>query len=223
MEAREAIIAELKQMLRLKVWHPVHYSNLSVAARKAILRTSMFLKEKFTADGLFEKLKARLVAGGDQQDKELYENLSSPTAATSSVMVVAAIAAAERRQVMTIDVGGAFLNADITTTGITVHVRLDPVMTKLLVEIAPEYQYYVDDRGTCLVQLDKAMYGCVEAAALWFDNLSGVLTADGFVANPHDCCVFNKNGPDGKRCACMWMTSLPPPPRRRILTSSAST
>jgi hypothetical protein len=44
-EAREAIIAELKQMLRLKVWHPVHYSNLSAAARKAILRTSMFLKE----------------------------------------------------------------------------------------------------------------------------------------------------------------------------------
>ena len=127
-------------MLRLKVWwHPVFYANLSVATRKAILRTSMFLQEKFTADGLFDKLKARLVAGGDQHDKELYENLSSPTAATSSVMVVAAITAAEYRQVMTIDVGGAFLNADITTTRINVHVRLDPVMTKMLVEIAPEY------------------------------------------------------------------------------------
>ena len=45
-------------------------------------------------------------------------------------------------------VGGAFLNADI---GINV--------TTMLVEIAPEYQRYVDDRGTCLVQLDKAMYG----------------------------------------------------------------
>ena len=72
-------------------------------------------------------------------------------------------------------------------------------MTKMLVEIAPEYQRYVDDRGTRLVQLDKAMYGCVEVAALWFDNLSGVLTADGFVSNPHDCCVFNKIGPDGKQ------------------------
>ena len=87
-KAREAIVAELKQMLRLKVWHPVHYSNLSAVSRKAILRTSMFLKEKFTANGLFEKLKARLVTGGDQQDKEFYENLSSSTAATSSVMVV---------------------------------------------------------------------------------------------------------------------------------------
>ena len=198
-EAREAIVAELKQMLRLKVWHPVRYSDLSAAARKAILRTTMFLKEKFTADGLFEKLKARLVAGGDQQDKELYENLSSPTASTSSVMVVAAIAAAEHRQVMTIDVGGAFLNADIAATGITVHVRLDAVMTRMLVDLAPEYQRYVDDHGTCLVQLDKAMYGCVEAAALWFDNLSAVLVADGFEANPHDFCVFNKIGPDGEQ------------------------
>jgi len=55
---------------------------------------------------------------------------SSPTAATSSVMDVTAIAAVEHRRVMTIDVGGAFLNADITTTGILVHLRLDLVMTR---------------------------------------------------------------------------------------------
>jgi hypothetical protein len=36
---------------------------------------------------------------------------------------VAAVAAAEGRKVMTIDVGGAFLNTDIKTTGILVHVR----------------------------------------------------------------------------------------------------
>ena len=85
-EAREAIVAELKQMLRLKVWYPVRYSDLSAAARKAILRTTIFLKEKFTADGLFEKLKARLVAGGDQQDKELYENLSIPSPCTCALI-----------------------------------------------------------------------------------------------------------------------------------------
>ena len=77
-------------------------------------------------DSLFEKLKTRLVAGGDQQDKELYENLSSPTASTSSVLVVVAIAATEHRQVMTIDVWGTVLNADITATRITVQVCLDP-------------------------------------------------------------------------------------------------
>jgi len=68
----------------------------------------------------------------------------------------------------------------------------------LLLDIVPEYQRFIDDHGTYLVQLDKAMYGCVEAVALWFDNLNAVLVADGFVANPHDFCVF----------ACTWTISL---------------
>jgi hypothetical protein len=58
----------------------------------------MFLKDKYLASGVFEKFKARLVAGGHQLDKRLYENLSSPTVATSSVLAIEAIAAAENRQ-----------------------------------------------------------------------------------------------------------------------------
>jgi hypothetical protein len=77
------------------------------------------------------------VAGGDQQDKGLYENLSSPTAATSSVLTVAAIAASEGRNVVTIDIEGAFLNADIAPTGIQVHMRLDCVMTQMMMQIEP--------------------------------------------------------------------------------------
>jgi len=38
------------------------------------------------------------------QDKSLYEELSSPTAATSSVLAVAAIATKEGRRVVTIDI-----------------------------------------------------------------------------------------------------------------------
>jgi hypothetical protein len=33
----------------------------------------MFLKEKYLASGEFDKLKARLVAGGNQQDKDMYD------------------------------------------------------------------------------------------------------------------------------------------------------
>ena len=46
----------------------------------------MFLKEKTNADGVFEKVKARLVAGGHLQDLEIYYNGSSPTASTTVVM-----------------------------------------------------------------------------------------------------------------------------------------
>ena len=190
-------MAELKQMVDKGVWHGIKVSGLSIAQRRAIIRSSMFLKDKYSASGVFDKFKARLVAGGEEKDKGLYENLSSPTAATSSVLTVAAIAASEGRNVITIDIGGAFLNADIAPTGIQVHMRLDRVMTQMLMQIDPTYQQYVEADGSMVVQLDKALYGCVEAAALWYADLRSKLEYDGFVANPYDPCVLNKLGADG--------------------------
>lgn len=196
-EARPVITAELRQMVEKKVWHGVHTRALTKQQRAAIIRSSMFLKDKYHASGAFEKFKARLVAGGDQQDRLLYDNLSSPTAATTSVLTVAAIAAAEGRSVMVMDIGGAFLNADITSTGVMVHMRLDKLMSAMLVQISPDYQRYVEPNGTIVVQLDKALYGCVEAAALWYADLRTKLLEDGFTANEYDACIFNKFGEDG--------------------------
>ncbi len=63
------------------------------------------------------------VAGKDQEDKVFYEKLclSSPIASTTSVLVIATIAACEGRSVIMMDIGGVFLNADMTSTGIKVH------------------------------------------------------------------------------------------------------
>ena len=198
-EATPVIMAELQQMVDKQVWHGVHLRNLSSAERKRIIRSSMFLKDKYLASGAFDRFKARLVAGGDMQDKTLYNNLSSPTASTTSVLTVAAIAAAEGRHAITIDIGGAFLNVDLEPTGITVHMRLDKVMTALLVQLDPSFQSFVEDSGTAVVQLDKALYGCVEAAALWYNDLRGTITKDGFVENAYDHCVFNKKCTDGNQ------------------------
>jgi len=196
-EARPVIMAELQQMVDKNVWHGVHSTDLTVAERKAVIRSSMFLKDKYMASGAFDKLKARLVAGGDQQDKELYDNLSSPTASTASVLAVASIAAREGRSVVVMDIGGAFLNADITSTGVKVHMRLDKVLTAMLVLVSPKHSQFVEEQGTSVVQLDKALYGCVEAAALWYANLCSTLDLDGFSPNPYDPCVFNKMGSGG--------------------------
>ena len=196
-EARPVVMAELQQMVSKRVWHGVLVSDLTFAERNAIIRSSMFMKDKFTASGEFEKFKARLVAGGDQQEKELYENLSSPTGSTTSVLAVAAIAAFEGRSVTVMDIGGAFLNADITRTGIKVHMRLNRVLTSMLVLIDPEHARFVEERGTSVVELDKALYGCVEAAALWYTDLCATMRADGFAPNSYDPCVYNKTGPSG--------------------------
>ena len=45
------------------------------------IMSMMFMKEKYSPSGEFEKLKARLVAGGHMQDRSVYEveNITSPT------------------------------------------------------------------------------------------------------------------------------------------------
>ena len=76
-EAKKVIVSELKQMIDKRVWMPVMGGKLSALQRATTIRSSMFLKQKNSPNRSFLKLKARLVAGGDQQDKSLYEDLSS--------------------------------------------------------------------------------------------------------------------------------------------------
>ena len=89
------------------------------------------------------------------------------------------------------------MNADMAPTGIKVHMRLDKVMTTLLQRIDPTYSDYVEVGGTVIVELDKALYGCVEAAGLWYEDLRKTIERDGFVENPYDVCIFNKICSDG--------------------------
>ena len=95
-DAETVIIKELTQMHTLKVWEPIHADTLDAEQRAAVIRSSMYLKRKTHPDGSFDKYKARLVAGGDMQNKDLYEDLSSPTVSTSAVFTIVAIAAHER-------------------------------------------------------------------------------------------------------------------------------
>jgi hypothetical protein len=46
-KAEEAVKKELLQMINMKVWHPINVKELSEKDRRSIIRSSMFLKEKF--------------------------------------------------------------------------------------------------------------------------------------------------------------------------------
>ena len=135
------------------------------------------VKDKRLASGGEDKFKARLVADGSEQDKSEYETLSSPTGSTTSILIAAGIAAMESRKVMACDIGGAYLNADMAPTGVVVHMRLDNIMTRMLVEIDPNFAQFVEKKGTSVVALDKALYGCVESANLWYKHLRRTLVA----------------------------------------------
>ena len=190
-EARKALIAEIDQMLKRKVWTGVLKDTLSKRQRKAIIRSHTFLKEKLSPTNVFQKLKARLVAMGNLQDKSLYgeEETSSPTVAQSSAYVVLATAANEKRHVMSFDVTCAYLNADMPGEVI---MELDPITTAILTKLDPSFESFVDEHGKVLVKLNKALYGCVESARLWYEHFKRALEKLGYTMNEYDPCVFNR-------------------------------
>ena len=196
-DAYDAIIKEFKQLFKeKKALIPVNRGDLSARQMKQIIRSSMFLKTKFDAKGTFEKIKARLVADGSKQDRALYPDNSSHTVTMQSLLMTLLIAAKEGRKAMKIDIGGAYLNAEMT--GEEVIMEVDKMLTRMVQRYLPETEPYVEN-GKLLVRLDKALYGCIQSAKLWHEKLTGVLKNIGFVPNPVDPCIMNKTV-NGKQC-----------------------
>lgn len=181
---------ELENLLKKETLNPVLMKDLSKTQRKKVIRSVVFLKEKFDSRGVFEKLKARLVANGKQQVREDIPNRESPTVSTTNLFIMLCVAVREGRLGSTHDIGAAFLNAKMS--GENVFVKLDRIMTKMLCMIKPEYSAFVNEKGEMIAKLDKALYGCVQSAKLWYDLLVKVLKEDGYVVNIEDPCVLNK-------------------------------
>ena len=81
------------------------------------------------------------------------------------------------------------------------------MLASIVKRYLPELEPYVED-GKLLVRLDKALYGCVQSAKLWYEKLTGVLKNIGFVPNPGDPCIMNKMV-DGKQCTlCIFVDDI---------------
>lgn len=139
--SRDAVIKELKQMLDLTVWECICKADLSKTQMKKVIRSLMFIKKKRDAQGVFVKMKARLLVGRDMQDKNIYDNLSSPTVGLESVFVILAIAAIERRNIRTVDITGAYLECSLPDDD-EVLMELDPTVTMLLQQIDLDAKEY---------------------------------------------------------------------------------
>jgi hypothetical protein len=89
----------------------------------------------------------------------------------------------------------------------TVHMKIEGPMAKLLVNIDPKlYEPYLtheNGKPVIYVELAKAQYGTLQAARLFWQNLSSFLIAEGFEMNPYDECVVNKII-NGKQCTMVW-------------------
>jgi hypothetical protein len=191
--AADAVTKEMKQLHDRKTIRPVHSKDLTISQKRRALAYLMFIKEKRCGT----VIKGRGCADGRKQ--RLYktkEETSFPTVRTESLLRSCVIDGKERRHVMTTDVPGAFMQVDVDEV---VHVRLVGALVELLAKVDPKlYTTYLrSERGqpVMYVQLQKALYGTVTAAMLFWK--------EGFVANPYDCCVMNKTV-KGKQCTVLW-------------------
>jgi hypothetical protein len=127
-----------------------------------------------------------------------------PTVAIESVMLPATIDAMEELDVATLDITGAFMQADIDEV---VHVIFEGEIAKMLVRMDPKlYQKYVrDENGKTVlyVELLKALYGTLRAALLFWKLLSIKLILWGLTINPCDWYVVNKMV-YGKQFTILW-------------------
>ena len=197
-----AIEGEVKSLLAKKTFNGVDVSAWAVDKKQKILRSIMNIVEKYhptldeKGDRSVDKVKARLCVDGRAQERGQYrpDEIESPTASISSIFTIAQIAAAEERFVMIGDVGSAYLNAVMPTDDPAkiLYMSIEPDVASEIIRQDTTFAPFQRANGTLVVQLNKALYGCIESAKLWYQEIASTLTKHGFTANPRDICIFNK-------------------------------
>ena len=152
--------------------------------------------------------------------------MSAPTVANEALILTCVIDAIEGRDVATCDIPGAFMQSDMKGK---VVMKLEGVMAEAILKIDPKlYTKYIakeNGKDVIYVILQKALYGTLQAALLFWQNLSTQLKEWGFVINPYDFCVANKII-NGKQCTIVWhvddlkISHMDPKVTTTIVTSS---
>ena len=193
-EAELKLLAEFKQLLEYKTFHGVKASELTAEQKKKAANMINLIEEKINRGHTDDNpvIKARSCYNGKVQ-RGLYtkEETASPTSSIDSFFITSIKDAFEKRDVAITDVKGAYLNAKMRDVII---MRITGREVDLFVELDPslaEFVTYENGVKVLYVQLDKALYGCVQSALLWYELYSSTLIDMGFELNPYDMCVAN--------------------------------
>ncbi|CAI7781328.1 unnamed protein product [Closterium sp. NIES-54] len=163
---RETMDKELKALQECNTWKVV---PIEVARNKTVLTGKWVFRVKTKADGTTDKFKARwVVRGFDQEQGQDFTETFAPVSRHTSLRILLAIAAMNRKKLRQIDVANAFVYA--------------PVDTKIFVELP-----HGSNAGpNQICQLEKSLYGINQAPRLWQQHLHARLIRIGFLQLPHD-------------------------------------
>ena len=117
-------------------------TEMTKEEKHAVLQYLIFLKKKRCG-----RIKGRRCADGRKQRLTMNKDeVSAPTVATEALMLTCVINAMEHRDVATVDVPCAFMQADME--GEEVNMKLEGKMVDLLAKLDPKlYRKYIIDEG----------------------------------------------------------------------------
>ena len=169
--AEPAIMPERVNITKMKVLKGCHLGELSSSQAKGVIPSQINITTKVDAgsDGrghtILTMVNARLVAGGDRQDRSLYtrSDTTSPTCTITGFFAHAALACSEGEEVVVTDMTCAYLNVSMPKDDPDklVILMVDAFITSMLIKSDPTMAKYVTQSGTILVEVDRALYGCI--------------------------------------------------------------
>ena len=194
-----ALMKEFAQLDDMNVFVRVDHTTLTDEQKSEALTLINLIKEKRCG-----KIKGRTVADGRKQ-RAIYskEEITSPTVSTDALLMSLVIDAIEKRFVANGDVPGAYLQTFMPDF---VLVKVTGKSVDVLCETNPQYKediVYEYGKAVIYLRLNKALYGCLKSAMLWYNLFSETLEGLGFIINPYDQCVANKVI-DGRQCTIAW-------------------
>jgi hypothetical protein len=186
-ELRDAVAAELHKLFDThKAIRPIHPSRIQPNAVR--IYSSMLVKAKYFADGSYDRVSARLAAGGNTQPEGSYGDTYAPTADESSGLCAFASFAAHavkhkyshQLQYSNFDVKGAFLWV--------------PRNSK--VQIIMRLPSYIDHPlAGCDVEVLKSIYGLKDSNANFDVDFRKQIISAGFKSTV-DPCIYIKMAPN---------------------------
>jgi hypothetical protein len=180
------------------VLKPIMFEDIPENHIKDIIGVYMFHKEKYKADGSFDKDKCRLVLLSNLRDPETIGESFSPTVNPISVMTQLNLAAAEPNTVISAyDVKGAFLLTPMQP-GVRMFIRVNPDVVIHWIRRHPERKKMVHSDGCLYFELKRYVYGLHEASHEFNGLLDKHLRGMGFKPERADRCQYILKTSEGR-------------------------
>jgi Reverse transcriptase (RNA-dependent DNA polymerase) len=136
------------------------------------------------------KFRARIVAKGFSERRGIdYFETFAPTVSLKSLLVLLHLAASRDWEIRSIDIGNAYLEADLDT--------------EIHMELPPE-----PGQPRRVVRLLKSLYGLKQAGELWNRRLDQILKDLGFTRCESDACVYTRIKGTTRTYICLYVDDL---------------